>query len=220
VTLALFDLDNTLLEGDSDHAWGEFLVSNALVDAEHMRAINDKFLLDYQNGSLDINEYLRFALTFLAGKTMAELEPLHNQFMSEYIEPIILPLGLELISQHQQAGHTLVIITATNSFVTAPIARRLGIEHLIACEPEIIDGIFTGEATGIPSFQHGKVVRLQQWLEKTGTSLEGSYFYSDSHNDLPLLNQVDHPVAVNPDDLLRKEAQQNKWTIMDLRGDK
>lgn len=219
MTLALFDLDNTLIKGDSDHAWGEFLVSHNLVDATQVREANDKFLLDYQNGRLDIHEYLRFALQFLANKTPAELAPLHEQFMAEYIEPIILTKGLELIKEHADAGHTLVIITATNRFVTGPIAERLGIKHLIACEPEMKDGIFTGNATGTPSFQHGKVVRLQQWLEQSECTLAGSYFYSDSHNDLPLLEQVDHPVAVNPDDRLREIAQQHSWKVMDLRGD-
>ncbi|WP_411742829.1 HAD family hydrolase [Reinekea sp.] len=219
MTLALFDLDNTLIKGDSDHAWGEFLVSHNLVDANQVREANDKFLLDYQNGRLDIHEYLRFALQFFANKTPAELAPLHEQFMAEYIEPIILPKGLELIKKHADAGHTLVIITATNRFVTGPIAERLGIRHLIACEPEMKDGRYTGSVTGTPSFQHGKVVRLQQWLEQYDSTLEGSYFYSDSHNDLPLLEQVDHPVAVNPDDRLRAIAQQHSWNVMDLRGD-
>lgn len=218
MTLALFDLDNTLIKGDSDHAWGEFLVSHNLVEAETVREANDKFLLDYQQGSLDINEYLRFALQFLANKTPSELAPLHQQFMEEYIEPIILPKGLELLKHHADLGHTLVIITATNRFVTGPIAHRLGVKHLIACEPEIIAGKFTGNATGTPSFQHGKVVRLQQWLDQSDETLAGSYFYSDSHNDLPLLEQVDHPVAVNPDDRLRDIAQQHLWTVMDLRG--
>jgi HAD superfamily hydrolase (TIGR01490 family) len=218
VTLALFDLDNTLIKGDSDHAWGEFLVANKLVDTDRIREANNKFLADYQQGSLDIDEYLRFALSFLAGKTTEELAPLHAQFMTQYIEPIILPLGVELIKRHTDQGHTIVMITATNRFVTGPIAQRLGIKHLIACEPEIIDDTYTGNATGTPSFQHGKVVRLQQWLEHSNQTLAGSYFYSDSHNDLPLLEKVDHPVAVNPDDRLREIAQQNSWTIMDLRG--
>ncbi|MDN3647410.1 HAD family hydrolase [Reinekea marina] len=218
MALAIFDLDNTLIHGDSDHAWGEFLVKHKLVDPDVVQEANDKFLVQYQQGSLDINEYLQFALQFLSGKTPEELAPLHRQFMAEYIEPMLLSQASALIDQHQKAGDTLLIITATNRFVTEPIAHRLGIHNLIACEPEIVDGKYTGNATGTPSFAHGKVVRLQQWLDDSDESLTGSYFYSDSHNDLPLLEQVDHPVAVNPDDRLRDIAQQHSWTIMDLRG--
>lgn len=219
MTLALFDLDNTLIRGDSDHAWGEFLVEQDLVDANIVKAANDKFLQQYQEGSLNIHEYLEFALGFLAGKTPQALEPLHNQFMASQIEPILLPKAFQLIDRHRQLGHTLLIITATNRFVTYPIAKKLGITELIACEPELIDGIYTGKAIGTPSFQQGKVVRLQQWLEENDADLDGAWFYSDSHNDLPLLELVDNPVAVNPDHQLTAIAQERGWSILNLRDD-
>ncbi len=217
MALAIFDLDNTLIQGDSDHAWGEFLVSESLVDKAEMAAVNDRFFNQYQNGTLNIQEYLEFALAFLTGKTPSDLAPLHAQFMSNVIEPIILPDAEALIKKHENAGDTLLIITATNRFVTEPIAQRLGINHLIACEPELINGIYTGKATGTPSFQHGKVERLQSWLKEQQISLDGAWFYSDSHNDLPLLEQVDNPVAVNPDARLQAIAISRGWEILDLR---
>ena len=217
MTLAIFDLDNTLICGDSDHAWGQFLVDQGLVDAAQVGAANDYFLAQYQAGSLNIDEYLNFALAFLAGKSPAELAPLHRQFMTEVIEPMVLPQALELIEHHRALGHQLLIITATNRFVTAPIAKRLGIEQLIACEPELTGGRYTGKAIGTPSFAHGKVVRLKQWLSDQDASLDGAWFYSDSRNDLPLLESVDNPIAVNPDETLRDIAQTNGWAILDLR---
>ncbi|WP_196161064.1 HAD family hydrolase [Reinekea sp. G2M2-21] len=217
MTLAIFDLDNTLINGDSDHAWGQFLINESLVDRAEMEAINDQFLGQYQAGTLDIEEYLSFALAFLANKSPAELAPIHQRFMQTMIEPMMLPDAEQLIETHRQQGDTLLIITATNRFVTEPIAQRLGINHLIACEPELKNGRYTGKPTGIPSFQHGKVDRLDMWLKEQQQSLTGAWFYSDSHNDLPLLEQVDNPVAVNPDDRLRKRAQEQGWTILDLR---
>jgi len=217
VTLAIFDLDNTLIRGDSDHAWGQFLVDQGLVDAAQVGSANDYFLAQYQAGSLNIDEYLNFALAFLAGKSPQELAPLQRQFMTEVIEPMVLPQALELIEHHRTLGHQLLIITATNRFVTEPIAQRLGIEQLIACEAELTGGRYTGKATGTPSFGQGKVVRLEQWLIDQDASLDGAWFYSDSRNDLPLLERVDHPIAVNPDDTLRDVAQKNAWTILDLR---
>jgi len=219
VTLALFDLDNTLIKGDSDHAWGKFLVDQKLVDEESVRESNDRFLLEYQRGNLDIKEYLEFALSFLTDKTPEQLAPLHEQFMASEIEPILLPKAFELIEHHRALGHELLIITATNRFVTEPIAQRLGFDQLIACEPEIKNGRYTGKSTGTPSFQHGKVTRLQQWLVDNDADLEGAWFYSDSHNDMPLLEQVDHPVAVNPDETLNMIAKERGWSILDLRDD-
>ncbi|WP_320822423.1 HAD family hydrolase [Reinekea sp.] len=217
MTLAIFDLDNTLICGDSDHAWGQFLVDRGLVDAAQVGSANDYFLAQYQAGCLNIDEYLNFALAFLAGKSPQELAPLHRLFMTEVIEPMVLPQALELIGHHRALGHRLLIITATNRFVTEPIAQRLGIKQLIACEPELTGGRYTGKATGTPSFGQGKVVRLAQWLTEQNESLDGAWFYSDSRNDLPLLERVEHPIAVNPDATLRDIAQKNAWTILDLR---
>lgn len=218
MAVAIFDLDNTLIAGDSDHAWGQFLVEHGWVDEKVVAAANDRFLEQYQQGSLDIHAYLEFALGFLANKTKESLAPLHQQFMEECIKPMVLPAAEALLEQHRQQGDELLIITATNRFVTEPIAHHLGVNALIACEPEFIDGRYTGRATGVPSFQEGKVVRLNQWLEDTGHELTGSYFYSDSHNDLPLLSRVDHPVAVNPDDTLRQHALAAGWPVLDLRS--
>lgn len=217
MTLAIFDLDNTLLGGDSDHAWGEFLVDRQWVDADEHRERNDEFYRQYQQGGLDIDAYLRFALSPIAGKQPAELEPLHADFMANYIAPMRLAKADQLIEKHRQQGDTLMIITATNRFVTEPIARSLGIQILLASEPEIIDGRYTGNSDDIPCFQEGKVRRLNRWLRENGETLANSYFYSDSHNDLPLLRQVDHPVAVDPDERLRSAAESAGWPIISLR---
>ncbi len=217
MSLAIFDLDNTLLAGDSDHAWGEFLIAQGLVDPNEHQRKNDEFYRQYQQGGLDIHAYLRFALAALKSKTPAELAPLHKQFMRDFIDPMQLPKAAELIEKHRQAGDTLMVITATNRFVTAPIVQSLGIEILLASEAEIIDGCYTGEPSGTPCFQEGKVSRLQAWLKEHQQSLSGSYFYSDSHNDLPLLLQVENPVAVDPDETLRAHAEQAGWPVISLR---
>lgn len=217
MTLAIFDLDNTLIAGDSDHAWGEFLVEQDLVDKDVVAAANDRFLQQYQDGDLNIQEYLEFALSFLAGKSDGELKPLHDQFMAAKIQPLMLEKAQALIERHRSNGDRLLVITATNRFITEPIVNALGINDLIACEPEQKNGIYTGLPTGIPSFQHGKVQRLDQWLKDENESLEGAWFYSDSHNDLPLLEKVDNPVAVNPDAKLDKTATENGWTVLNLR---
>lgn len=217
MALAIFDLDNTLLGGDSDHAWGEFLVEQQLVDVEYYRQKNDEFYRQYCEGGLDIDAYLRFALQPLKGKTPAELAPLHQQFMQSHIQPLMLPKAIALIEKHRAAGDRLLIITATNSFITTPIAKALGIEELMASDAELIQGQYTGAPSGIPCFQEGKVVRLKEWLQHNKESLVGSYFYSDSHNDLPLLKQVETPVAVDPDDRLRAYAEQHNWQILSLR---
>ena len=217
MTLAIFDLDNTLLKGDSDHAWGEFLISKGLVNADRHKQQNDHFYQQYLAGTLDIYAYQEFVLSFLTQHDRATLIRLHQQFMTESIEPIILPKGRELIAEHRQKGHFIMIITATNDFVTAPIAQVLQVDQLIATEAEIVDGHYTGKIAGTPSFQQGKVVRLQQWLEANNESLSGAYFYSDSHNDLPLLNLVTYPVAVDPDDTLKAQAQTRQWPVISLR---
>ncbi|KEA63449.1 Phosphoserine phosphatase [Marinobacterium lacunae] len=215
--LAIFDLDNTLINGDSDHAWGEFLCQRGIVDEAEYRAANDHFFRQYQSGALDIHEFLNFALRPLANHAPEQLQSWHDEFMQECIEPMMLPAAQALLEQHRQAGDYLLIITATNSFVTAPIAARLGVDGLLATEPERVGDRFTGRVAGTPCFQGGKVVRLNAWLEETGYTLAGSSFYSDSHNDLPLLEQVERPYAVNPDDRLREVATERNWPILDLR---
>ena len=220
MTLAIFDLDNTLLAGDSDYLWGEFLVRKGLVDAEEYREQNAQFYEDYCRGELDIHAYQRFALAPLVGQDPDTLAQWHQAFMREMIEPIILPKGEALIAEHKARGDTVMIITATNTFITRPIAERLGVSHLLGTEPERdAHGRYTGEITGIPTFQHGKVERLAQWLGEHGETLNGSWFYSDSHNDIPLLEQVEHPVAVDPDERLRQHAQKQGWPVISLRDD-
>jgi HAD superfamily hydrolase (TIGR01490 family) len=217
LSLAIFDLDNTLIAGDSDHLWGEFLVEQGKVDAEHYRERNDYFYRAYQEGSLDIDEYLQFALAPLRGYTPEELKPLHSAFMENKIHPIMLPKALNLIQKHRDQGDILLIITATNRFITAPIAELLGIPNLLASDPELVDGRYTGRPTGIPCFQHGKVTRLNAWLEQNGLSSTTHYFYSDSANDIPLLSTVSHPVAVDPDTRLQHYAEQNSIPVISLR---
>lgn len=217
MTLAIFDLDNTLLAGDSDHAWGEFLVEEGIVDAEEYRKANDRFYQDYLNGELDILHYLGFALQPLARHNMDQLLTWRRSFMEKKIQPMMQRKAEELLQSHRAQGHTLMIITATNRFVTEPIAEALGIEHLIATEPELVNGRYTGEVAGVPSFQDGKVTRLQDWLSAYGESLEGAWFYSDSHNDAPLLREVANPVTVDPDPTLEALARESGWPILSLR---
>jgi HAD superfamily hydrolase (TIGR01490 family) len=217
VRLALFDLDNTLLGGDSDHAWGAYLCERGIVDASRYQARNDAFYADYLAGRLDVQAYQDFCQELLGRTDMAQLAEWHREFMSDCIEPIILSKGEALLAEHRKAGDRVVIITATNRFITAPIAARLGVDTLLATECEIIDGRYTGRCTDVPCFQEGKVTRLNRWLGETGLSLDGSSFYSDSINDLPLLEQVTHPVAVDPDPKLRAEAEKRGWPVISLR---
>lgn len=216
--LALFDLDNTLLGGDSDHAWGDYLCARGILDPVEYQNRNDAFYQDYLAGKLDLQAYLNFSLEILATTEMAQLDEWHADFMRDCVEPIILPKALELLKKHRDAGDKLVIITATNRFITGPIAKRLNVENLLATECELVDGRYTGRSIDVPCFREGKVTRLRRWLEENDLNLEGSYFYSDSMNDLPLLEQVDHPVAVNPDPNLRAEAEKRGWPILDLRS--
>lgn len=219
MTLALFDLDNTLLGGDSDHAWGEFLVRRGHVDAEAYRQANDGFYAAYQAGTLDIRAFCEFVFAVLARNDRATLQAWHDDFMAECIEPMLLPKAFDLLAQHRASGHTLVIITATNRFVTEPIARRLGVEHLIATTPEEgPDGRFTGRLDGTPCFQDGKITRLRAWMAERGERLDGAWFYSDSRNDLPLLEAVANPVAVDADDTLARVARERGWPHISLRG--
>jgi len=215
--LALFDLDNTLIAGDSDHGWGEFLVAKNIVDASYYKKMNDQFYQDYQNGKLDMSAYLDFSLAPLGALDPSELEQLHQQFMVDVIEPLWLPKAEQLLKSHKKSGDTLIIITSTNRFVVEPICNKLGVEHLIATELEQKNNRFTGRFSGVPSFKEGKVVRLNQWLEQSELNLHGSSFYSDSINDLPLLEIVDHPVAVDPCPQLKEAAQQRQWKIISLR---
>ena len=217
MTLAIFDLDNTLLNGDSDHAWGEFIADLGVVDAAEYRAKNDAFYDDYCRGELDIFAYQRFVLSPLAHRPMQELAQWHAQFMRDKIAGMILPKAVDLIESHRAQNHTLMIITATNAFITAPIAQRLGIDILLATEPEIRNGVYTGDISGTPCYREGKVERLNAWLKNNNETLLGSFFYSDSHNDLPLLQKVDKPVAVDPDDKLKAFAEQHGWQVMRLR---
>ena len=217
MSLAIFDLDNTLLGGDSDHAWGEFLCEKEIVDSDEYRRANDYFYEQYKNGGLDIYEFLDFALRPLTKLDTTQLNTLHQQFMAEKIEPIILPKALELLKNPKARGDYLLIITATNHFVTGPIAKRLGVDAIIATDPEVIDGQYTGKVAGTPCFQAGKVTRLHEWLSTSPHSLDNSYFYSDSHNDLPLLELVTNPIAVNPDEILEAHANEHLWPGLDLR---
>ena len=217
MALAIFDLDNTLIAGDSDFLWGEFLVQQGLVDAKDFAQKNAQFYEDYKTGNLDIMAYQRFALKPLSAHSMATLKGWHAQFMQTLIEPIILPKAQALVDKHKADGDRVLIITATNTFVTRPIGLRYGINELLGTQGEIKNNRYTGEVDGVPTFQSGKVTRLSAWLEKESETLEGSYFYSDSHNDLPLLNIVDHPIVVDGDENLLKVAQTKDWKIISLR---
>lgn len=218
--LALFDLDNTLLFGDSDYEWGQFLVDRGVLGRETYEAQNQAYYEQYIAGTLDIHEYLGFALRPLAAHEPQELARWHADFMRDRILPMISSAARELVRKHLRAGDLSAIVTATNSFVTVPIAREFGVRYLVATEPESHNGRFTGRVAGTPCFREGKIRRVDEWLEGLGHRLsdfEKSVFYSDSHNDLPLLHRVTHPVAVNPDDVLALEARQRGWPVISLR---
>ena len=215
--IALFDLDNTLIAGDSDYLWGCFLVEQGIVDSEHYERENRRFYDQYRVGELNIHEFLDFQLQPLSKHPVDTLRQWRRQYIEEKITPILLPKAQALVDRHRQQGDTLVVITATNRFITGPIVELYDIPHLLATEAEIIDDQYTGKVSGIPCFQDGKVVRLSDWLEKNGHSLDNSWFYSDSHNDLPLLNRVTHPVAVDPDEILEGHARSKDWPIISLR---
>ncbi|HAG96878.1 MAG: HAD-IB family hydrolase [Pseudomonadales bacterium] len=217
MSLAIFDLDNTLLNGDSDHAWGEFLVNKGIVDEAFYRRQNDHFYELYKQSKLDIMEYLAFALEPLTRFTLAELAALHAQFMAEYINPMRQPKADALLRRHREQGDFLLIITATNGFVTRPIAQALGVDDILATDPEVEGDRYTGRIVGTPCYQEGKVTRLNQWLQQTHHTLDNSYFYSDSINDLPLLQAVTHPVVVDGDQRLTSAAQQRGWPCISLR---
>lgn len=220
MNLALFDLDNTLLAGDSDFQWGQFLMEEGMLDREKHEAKNIQFYEDYKAGKLDIYAFLEFQLKPLSDHPKAKLDALHQHYMERKVRPMMTQKAKDLVQKHAADGDLMMIITATNSFVTGPIAQAFGVPHLIGTDPEQVDGEFTGKVTGLPSFQEGKVIRLKEWLGARGQSLgdfETSWFYSDSHNDLPLMKLVTNPVAVDPDDILRDYAQQQGWPIISLR---
>jgi HAD superfamily hydrolase (TIGR01490 family) len=218
--LALFDLDNTLLAGDSDYEWGQFLVDRGVVDRAAYEAQNRAFYDQYKAGTLDIHEYLGFALRPLTGREPEELARWHADFMRTRIVPMIVPAARALVRRHRDAGELCALITSTNSFVTAPIAREFGLEHLIATEPERRNGRFTGRVSGTPCFRAGKLTRLDEWLGGLGrrfADFEETACYSDSHNDLPLLERVSRPVVVDPDETLAREAERRGWEKISLR---
>lgn len=218
MTLALFDLDNTLLAGDSDYLWGRYMVEQGLVDGAHYERENQRFYGQYQAGTLDIHEFLRFALAPLAQHDLATLQTWRARYLQEKIEPIVLPAAQALVERHRAQGDIPVIITATHRFITAPIAALFGVAHLLATEPELIAGRYTGAVSGVPCYREGKVQRLTTWLKEQNQNLEGSWFYSDSHNDIALLEKVSHPVAVDPDPILRRYAQDRGWAVISLRA--
>ncbi|MDA8329115.1 MAG: HAD-IB family hydrolase [Betaproteobacteria bacterium] len=220
--LVLFDLDNTLLAGDSDYAWGLFLIEQGLVDREQYERENERFYQQYKQGTLDIHAFLDFQLRPLSEHSLEQLQSWHRQFMSQYILPMMTLRSRALVDNALNDADLVAIITATNRFVTAPIAEEFGVKHLIATEAELRDGRYTGKSEGTPCFQSGKIARLDEWLHSMGRDLnqfEQTWFYSDSRNDLPLLEQVTHPVAVNPDAVLRQHALTHHWPILDLHAD-
>jgi HAD superfamily hydrolase (TIGR01490 family) len=215
--LALFDLDHTLLDGDSDVSWAEFLIEEGVLHPDEYHPKNQWFFERYKDGTLDIHEFLEFQLAPLAAHRRSQLDAWHEEFMQRKIRPIIHARAAELIAKHADGLRALV--TATNRFITAPIARELGIEHLIATDIEEVDGEFTGKPRGTPSFREGKIARVQEWLAGMDRRLGDyeSWFYSDSLNDLPLLERVTHPVAVDPDATLRAKAMERGWEVISLK---
>ena len=219
MALAIFDLDNTLLAGDSDHRWGEFLCDVGLSNVEAFRQKNDAFYADYQAGRLDMTAYLDFVLEPLTGMARSAVRSLQRQFVSECIEPMLLDKAFDLLNEHRIKGDTLLMMTATHAVVAEPVAARLGFEYWLSSGVGIHDDRYTGKAEGNPCFQQGKVDHLADWRSRHPdiADPDDCWFYSDSHNDLPLLSVVGHPVAVDPDDTLRAHAEANHWPIMSLR---
>ncbi|HEV7165230.1 MAG TPA: HAD family hydrolase [Gammaproteobacteria bacterium] len=214
VKLALFDLDHTLLDGDSDSLWGRFLVREGVVDGVEYAAANARYHAEYVAGRLDVHEFLAFGLRPLRDNPPEALKAWRARFVQEAILPRIPEGSRTLLKRH--GSHTCVIITATNSFITAPIAAELGVPHLIATEPEQVEGRFTGRVAGVPCFREGKVAKLEEWLERNQLATGETWFYSDSHNDLPLLERVTHPTAVNPDEVLARVARERNWPTLQL----
>ncbi len=215
--LAIFDLDNTLLGGDSDYLWGQFMCDQGIVERAAFEQENQQFFRQYQDGSLDIRAFLAFQLRPLAQYDPALLYAWREQYLSDTIQPIMLPKAHILLEEHRAQGHTLLIMTSTNRFITGPIATLFGVEHLLATEVEMRGGRYTGNVEGLPCFREGKVTRLEEWLKQNQLEVHESWFYSDSHNDLPLLAKVTHPVAVDPDETLARHARASQWPIISLR---
>ncbi|KAF3977112.1 MAG: HAD family hydrolase [Methylococcales symbiont of Iophon sp. n. MRB-2018] len=218
MSLAIFDLDNTLISDDSDYLWGQFLVDQGIVDKEQYEEANAKFYQDYKEGKLDISAFLHFSLAPLALHKAEKMHQWREQFITEVIKPILLKPAIRLVNKHRFKGDTVMVITATNRFITEPIVKLFGIDNLLATKPEFIDGQYSGNFLGTPCYQEGKVTLLEEWLESSSETLEDSWFYTDSHNDLPLLQRVDNPVAVDPDDKLREYARKNGWSVISLRN--
>ena len=217
--LALFDLDNTLLSGDSDYEWAQFLIERGVLERAAYEARNEHFFRQYKSGRLDIHEFLEFQLAPLARYPREQLDAWHGEFMQSKVRPMIRRKGRDLVRRHLDDGHLCAVVTSTNSFITAPIAREFGVDHLLATELELNNGRFTGRPSGTPCFRQGKVTRLAEWLGERGQTLgsfSASWFYSDSLNDLPLLERVTHPVAVDPDETLQGEALARGWNVISL----
>ncbi len=217
MSLAIFDLDNTLLKGDSDQLWGAFIAEHSGIDKVEHNRINQQFYQDYLDGNLNVKDFLSFSLLPLANNDIESLLQWRKIFINNHILPLVLPKAIELISNHRKKGDFLMIITATNRFITEPIADIFGIPTLLATEPEFINNRYTGKYLGTPTFKEGKVIALNNWLKKHPNDLVDSYFYSDSHNDIPLLNQIGNPIAVDPDDILRQYALERNWQTISLR---
>lgn len=220
MNLALFDLDNTILAGDSDYNWSRFLIQEGYLDGAIHAEKNEKFYADYKAGTLDIFAFVEFQFKPLARNPRTVLNQLLKKYVEEVIKPMITEKARALVKRHQDEGDLIIVITATNSFITRPIAELFGIENLIGTDPEEKEGEFTGKVSGLPSFKEGKVTRLEAWLKGKNLSLasfENSYFYSDSHNDLPLMQKVTHPVAVDSDDILSEYAKSKGWPQISLR---
>jgi HAD superfamily hydrolase (TIGR01490 family) len=218
--LTLFDLDNTLLGGDSDYGWAQFLIEQGVVDGEDYERRNAEFFADYKAGRLDIHAFLEFQMLPLAANEPAALLAWRERFIAEKIRPMLLPIGRKLVDERLAAGDLIAIVTATNSFITRPIAALYGVSHLVATEPEVIAGRFTGRPSGEPCFQAGKLACLEAWLAGLNRKLSDfaeSWFYSDSHNDLPLMLAVTNPVAIDPDPVLAAEALSRGWPIASWR---
>ncbi|MEY3785701.1 MAG: hypothetical protein RIQ58_934 [Pseudomonadota bacterium] len=220
MNLALFDLDNTILAGDSDYNWSRFLIQEGYLDGEVHAEKNEKFYADYKAGTLDIYAFVEFQFRPLARNPRSVLNQLLKKYVEEVIKPMITKKAYALVRKHHEEGDLLIVITATNSFITKPIAALFGIENLIGTDPEEKEGEFTGKVSGLPSFKEGKVTRLEAWLKNKNLSLvdfKKSYFYSDSHNDLPLMQKVTHPIAVDADDILTEYAKSKGWPLISLR---
>lgn len=220
MNLAIFDLDNTLLDGDSDYNWGIYLVKKGYLDEEEYKVKNQKFFEEYQHGKLDIFAFAEFQFQFLKNNTRKFLNDVRSDYIDEIIKPMVLKKAVDLVSQHKEAGDSLLIITATNSFITKPIGELFGIENLIGTDPEEHLGEFTGKVKGTPSFKEGKVTRLFDWLDARDfklTDFEKTFFYSDSHNDLALLEVVTNPVVVNGDKILLEKAKEKNWPTLNLK---